>query len=303
MYKKGNIIHFSLSMPQNYYKYKVENLISIDSIVTLHNFDLEKDFIAEPEKHDFYEFVFVKKGSIIAKQDDNEISLEQNQIIFHKPNIMHSIVATNDTAPSVLIVSFSSKSEEMHFFDNKVFDLTKGVIQILDIIFDLGSKTFDIDNTTPTTTKMHLKENAIIGGIQSIKNMLEFFLIELIKNESNREENIGLFLSGNNLIDNVIYYLKSNVYTRVDIEDISNRFGYSKSYIFKEFKRKTGNTIINYFTRLKIDEAKRLLKKKENNISQVSNLLAFDNPNYFSKVFNKIAKMTPSQYKAKYNII
>ena len=290
-------------MQQNYYKYKVENLISIDSIVTLHNFNLDNNFIAEPEKHDFHEFVYVKKGELLAVQDENIIELKQDDIIFHKPNVMHSVMAHNNTSPSILIISFSTKSDEMKFFDNRVFKLNRDLVQILNIIFDLGGKTFDIDNTTPATTKMHLKENAIIGGIQSIKNMLEFFLIELIKKEKSTNENIGIFLSGDSLIDNVIYYLKNNVNKRIDIDNICQTFGYSKSYLFKEFKRKTGQTIIDYYTHLKIDEAKRLLRKKRMNISQVSSMLSFDNPNYFSKVFKKVTKMSPSQYKERFNII
>lgn len=290
-------------MTQNYYKYKVENLISIDSIVTMHNFHLDKGFIAVPEKHDFYEFVFVKQGLLLAIQEKEEIELGQNEILFHKPNIMHTVASYKNTSPSILIISFSSKSEEMKFFDNRKFTLSKDLLQILNIIFDLGEKTFDIDNSTPATKKMDLKDNAIVGGIQSIKNMLEFFLIEIIKKETSTNENIGLFLSGDNLIDNVIYYLRNNIYSRIEISDICVKFGYSKSHIFKEFKHKTGQTIIDYFTQLKIDEAKRLLRKKENNISQVSSQLAFDNPNYFSKVFKKITGLSPSEYKEKCSIV
>ncbi len=290
-------------MTQNYYKYKVENLISIDSIVTMHNFHLDKGFIAVPEKHDFYEFVFVKQGSLLAIQEKEEIELGQNEMLFHKPNIMHTVASYKNTSPSILIISFSSKSEEMKFFDNRKFTLSKDLLQILNIIFDLGEKTFDIDNSTPATKKMDLKDNAIVGGIQSIKNMLEFFLIEIIKKETSTNENIGLFLSGDNLIDNVIYYLRNNIYSRIEVSDICVKFGYSKSHIFKEFKHKTGQTIIDYFTQLKIDEAKRLLRKKENNISQVSSQLAFDNPNYFSKVFKKITGVSPSKYKEKCSIV
>lgn len=290
-------------MEQNYYKYKVENIISIDSIVTLHNFSFDSNFVSDKESHDFYEFVFCKKGSLIIHQGDNSTELNQNEIIFHKPNVIHYISSNKNSKPSILIVSFSSKSEEMHFFDNKKFLLSNDLIQIINIIFDLGAKTFDIDSTTPATKKMSLKENAIIGGIQSIKNMVEFFLLEIIKKERSSNEKIGLFLSGDNLIDNIIYYLKNNIHSNVSIANICEYFGYSKSFIFKEFKKKTGRTIINYFIELKIEEAKILLRKKENNISQVSSLLAFDNPNYFSKVFKKITGISPVEYKSKYNLI
>ena len=289
-------------MQQNYYKYKVENLISIDSIVTMHNFSLEKGFVSIPEKHDFYEFAFVTKGVLLAIQDGNEVEVKQDEIIFHKPNTLHVVAAHKNTSPSILIVSFSSKSEEMRFFDNKKFTLSKDIIQILNIIFDLGNKTFDIDNTTPATKKMKLKDNAVLGGIQSIKNILEFFLIEIIKKERASNENFSLFFSGSDLIDNIIYYLKNNIYSKIEISDLCKRFGYSKSHIFKVFKRKTGQTIIDCFTHLKIEEAKKLLRKKENNISQVSSMLSFDNPNYFSKVFKKIIKMSPSDYRERHNI-
>ena len=63
-----------------------------------------------------------------------------------------------------------------------------------------------------------------------------------------------------------------------------------------------GQTIIDYFTHLKIDEAKKLLRKRENNISQVSSILSFDNPNYFSKVFKKVTMMSPSKYRERHNI-
>ena len=290
-------------MEQNYYKYRVENIISIDSIITMHNFNFDQHFSSKSESHDFYEFVFVRSGSLNVYQENEKIELEQNEIVFHKPNIAHHIAANKNTNPSILIVSFSSKSQEMHFFDNKKFRLTNNLIQILNIIFDLGAKTFDIDSTTPDTKKMTLKENAIIGGIQSIKNMVEFFLIEIIKKEKTSNEKIGLFLSGDGLIDNMIHYLKNNIYSKVTISNLCNYFGYSKSFIFREFKKKTGNTIINYFNELKIEEAKILLRKKDNNISQISSLLSFDNPNYFSKVFKKITGISPLKYQSKYNML
>lgn len=290
-------------MEQNYYKYKVENIISIDSIITMHNFNFDKHFSSKEESHDFYEFIFVKKGSLIVYQGDEKVELEQNEIIFHKPNVPHRISSNRNSNPSILIVSFSSKSQEMHFFDNRKFHLTNDLIQILNIVFDLGAKTFDIDSTTPDTKKMSLKENAIMGGIQSIKNMVEFFLIEIIKKEKSSNEKIGLFLSGDNLIDNIICYLKNNIYSNITIATLSKYFGYSKSFIFKEFKKKTNTTIINYFNELKIEEAKSLLRKGEHNITEISTLLAFDNPNYFSKVFKKFVGISPLKYQSKYNIL
>ena len=47
----------------------------------------------------------------------------------------------------------------------------------------------------------------------------------------------------------------------------------------------------------KIKEAKKLIREEQYNITQISYMLAFDNPHYFSRVFKRITNMTPTQYK------
>ena len=51
-----------------------------------------------------------------------------------------------------------------------------------------------------------------------------------------------------------------------------------------------------YFTELKIERAKKLLRE-DMNIAQIAEYLSFDTPNYFSKTFRKITGVTPLQYK------
>ena len=55
--------------------------------------------------------------------------------------------------------------------------------------------------------------------------------------------------------------------------------------------------MMQYFIRLKIEKAKKLLRENEISVTQISETLAFDTPNYFSKTFKKITGYTPLQYK------
>ena len=54
---------------------------------------------------------------------------------------------------------------------------------------------------------------------------------------------------------------------------------------------------MSYFTRLKIDHAKRLLRETPMPIGEISDLLSFDDANYFSKTFKKLTGYTPSTYR------
>ena len=62
------------------------------------------------------------------------------------------------------------------------------------------------------------------------------------------------------------------------------------------FKKNMGYSIMQYYTVLKIQEAKKLLRE---NVSPtaVSNQLHFESPTYFTKVFKKHTNMTPSAYR------
>ena len=45
------------------------------------------------------------------------------------------------------------------------------------------------------------------------------------------------------------------------------------------------------------EQAKRLIREGPCNMAQISDLLHFDNPQYFSKCFKAFTNMTPSEYK------
>lgn len=282
-------------MRLKYYHYKVKDLIKIKNIVTMHHFKLDKNFKSLNESHDFYEFVFCKRGSLQVKQDSKETLLNENEIIFHAPNVTHGIKADGISPVEIYIISFDSKSEQMSYFNNKKLKVPHKLITFLNMIFDVGSKTFDIDNTTPNTLKMELKYDAELGGIQSITNLLEFFLIELIKDQN--EDELSFFINSNELVDSILEYLKNNIENQISIDEIANKFSYSKSYIFKEFKKVTKETIMSYYIKLKINAAKEYLRKTDKSINEIAAILKFSDTNYFIKVFKKITKTTPKKYR------
>ena len=54
---------------------------------------------------------------------------------------------------------------------------------------------------------------------------------------------------------------------------------------------------MDYFTNLKIENAKKLIRETDKSVKELSELLSFDTPNYFGKIFKKYTSYTPMQYK------
>ena len=286
---------------KTYYKHKIENLVNVNKIITIHYFEFGKNFKSQGETHDFWELVYADKGDIFCTADGKEFLLKQGEIFFHKPDQYHTLSANGITAPNVFIISFECKNAAMRFFEDKKITLDKSYLKFVYLLIEEGKSTFNLRHTNPDTKKMELLKKPSLGGQQLIKNYLEILLINLLRSEAEKEnpETVFLFKEefDSRIAKTVIRFLKSKVYEEVSIADICEQLSYNKSYIFKLFKKETGATIMQYFTQLKIEKAKQLLREGNMNVTQISDALAFDTPNYFTKTFKRITSLTPMQYK------
>jgi len=133
------------------------------------------------------------------------------------------------------------------------------------------------------------------------ENYLEIFLIDVMRSMTETESGNKTFLKDRAFdkkpVANVVKVLSENVFLPLSIDQICKKTNYSRSYLFREFKAETGKSIIQYFIDLKIEKAKELLRENDLSIKEISEKLAFDTPNYFSKTFKKVTGYTPSTYR------
>ena len=286
---------------KKYFRHKIQNLIAVDKIVTVHYFEFNKNFRGDVESHDFWELVFAAKEDILCTANGEEIRLAQGEILFHKPNESHSLAANGSKAPNVVILSFECKSEAIRFFEGKRVRADRNFIKLLYTILEEAKKTFSISFSDPKLEKMDLLSAPTLGGQQLIKNYLEILLINIMRALTETARGNKIFLQreelGNKLVKDVIRILERNVCRMLTVDNICVETGYSRSYIFKEFRSATGKSVMEYFIALKIEEAKRHLREDDMTVKEIAEHLAFDTPNYFSKTFKRHTGWTPSTYK------
>lgn len=286
---------------KKYFKHKLKNLINIDKIVTIHYFEFAKDFQSIGESHDFWEFVYAEKESLLCNADGKQIVLNEGEILFHKPNEFHALSANGKAAPNVFILSFECKSDAIRFFENKKIPLDTGLAKFIYCILEEGKKTFDIPYSDPNLKKMPLLVRPTLGGEQLIKDYLEIFLINLLRQQTETEKGNSIFLANKELsrkpVREIVTLLENSLYTNLTIEDICRKTAYGRAYLSRIFKEQTGKTIMEYYQHLKIERAKQLLRENELSVKEIAETLAFNEPNYFTKTFKRITGLTPTVYK------
>lgn len=80
-------------------------------------------------------------------------------------------------------------------------------------------------------------------------------------------------------------------------KEIAERAGISVYYLIHQFKKNTGTTITEYKNSLKITYAKKLLLTSDKSITEIAQECGFGSSSYFTKVFTRSEKTTPSEYR------
>lgn len=95
----------------------------------------------------------------------------------------------------------------------------------------------------------------------------------------------------------IIAYLEKNYAQNVSLKDISEFCHYSESYISHMFKERSGFSISNFVSNLRINKAKELLADTDIPIIEIAHCTGFNDSNYFSNVFKSNSGVTPREYR------
>ena len=90
--------------------------------------------------------------------------------------------------------------------------------------------------------------------------------------------------------------LGSKIYDKFRLEDLRDELHYGTTQLCTFFRKKTGMTIYQTYLKLKIDEAKKLIRKGFS-FSEIADKLCFDSVSTFTFVFKKHVGMTPNEYR------
>ena len=285
---------------------QLENSISVDELFTVHYFEYMSDFSFAGESHDFWEFVYVDKGEVNVTADSIRTTLKKGDIIFHKPNEFHTVQATGTIAPNLAVISFSSSSPAISFFEDKILRIDELERNLLADIIIEARNCFESPLDDPYLTHMVKKTPDIFGSEQMLRILLEHFLIHIVRRQSNPiilKKKLPLqplkttkSRSDSEVFNRVIDYLEANLSEHISLELICRDNLIGRSQLQKLFQEKTGNGVIEYFSKMKIDAAKQLIRTGHMNFTQISQELGYSSIHYFSRQFKKLTGMTPSEY-------
>ena len=287
-------------MQKTFYMYKINGLLNISEIVTIHYQKLTKTYSYPSESHDFWEIIYCDKNELLVVAGGETHTLKKGEIIFIAPNVEHSVRSNGLADPNIFIVSFVCRSKSMGYFRDKIFTVPEELRYLLASIMTEAKNTFVIPDFNPNLNRLALRPDPSIGGAQIIKNNLEELFVKLIRVETAKPSSQTVFISkvedSDALEDEIMRILERSVYGTITLDEISGELHYGKTSLCQVFRKRTGKTIIGYYLELKIEESKRLIRE-DKTFSEIADLLGFDSLPHFTKTFKRLTTMTPREFK------
>ena len=276
--------------------------IEITSVSTIHYFEFDDNFIDNPEQHEQWELVYVDRGECEIIADTNTFKLAQGDMYFHKPYEKHMLKTIKGIAPNIFIITFCSASEAMRYFEGRKLSASMSTKQHIAAIIHEASCTYDLPFNNPKMESLKLREpESLWAGGQSILIRLELMLIEIVRENHYYVSSAKRFFPKEIIEDEfvlkIIAFMEKRLYGKFTMDELSAELSFGKTYISRCFTKACGYSVIDYFTKMKVTEAKKLIREGKHNFFEISEMLMFTNSHYFSTIFRKHTGMTPTQYK------
>ena len=130
------------------------------------------------------------------------------------------------------------------------------------------------------------------------EEMLALFLRQLFTQmHRSRLEVTSLEYRYSEEMEETIHYFNEAFSQEISIEEYARSRHMSVCWFIRSFKRYMGMTPLQYITSIRINKAKELLKVTAYTVQEIGNIVGYDNPLYFSRIFRKNTGCSPSQYR------
>lgn len=282
----------------------LEDSITINSIISVHYFQYMSDFSFPGESHDFWELVCVDRGEIDAVAGHRRLTLKKGNILFHKPNEFHNVLTNGRVSPSLVVIGFQCHSPAMKAFEDQVLSVQDTEKELLAQVIVEARNTFEGRLDDPYQEQLvFFKEPLAFGSAQMISHYLEQLVIHLYRRYFSYSLPVrsSRFLTavdggGNDTYNRIVRYMEEHIDQHMTIDRICRDNLVGRSQLQKLFRDAKNCGVIEFFSMMKIDTAKQMIRDNQLNFTQIADRLGYNSIHYFSRQFKQITSMTPSEY-------
>lgn len=298
--RKSELFTNMKSKPENIPVYSLHNFSvsgKESQLFQVEVFDANRHFsVKYPHRHDFYEVLYLSKGSGFHVIDGNKYDIQPPCIFFMSPGQAHKIEFSNDIEGFIFIFtaefyllnsSNQNRLIEFPFFftiqqDNPPLLLQKkDDISFLESLFKKG-----IDEIQKETYSIEL--------LRSVLDLILTTSGSLYKTDENKLKG-----KGHILVKKFFQLVEENYQANLSVAQYADAMALTPNHLTQTVSQLTGKTSSQIIKSKQILEIKRLLVHTNLSVTEIAHRLNFADQSYFARFFKREVGISPLQYRVK----
>ena len=254
--------------------------VPLDRVCTVFYQESRDSFYFKGEQHEAYELVYMDRGQMHNVLSGRDILLSGQELMLFDRNLWHT--QYSDCAVGFLTVTFTLQSQILSpLCGRKLLPSAQGQAYLGQIMQEQRS------------------QDTFSG--QRIALLLQLLLIDLLRIGARAEKGNPPALpqtvqAENETIDRAVRYIARHIHTNVTLQELSAAVHVSVPYLCRVFTSHLGMPPGQYISRIRLEECKAALRRRECSIGEVARRFGFSSAQQFSRQFRRILGMTPSEY-------
>lgn len=102
---------------------------------------------------------------------------------------------------------------------------------------------------------------------------------------------------GEQLVRAAKAYITAHSTEKFSLQAVADALYVNKCYLLRQFRARTGGTLLGYHNRVRCEQAKQMLADTAFSITEVGEAVGFVSSSHFAHVFKKTVGVTPTEYR------
>ncbi|SEO05115.1 response regulator [Paenibacillus sp. OV219] len=238
--------------------------------------------------------VFKKQSGVLGYDEVARFFTEQSVVTDEAKNVILSYLSQADSAS--LIAHVQSILEDMALKAQTNSPLIhNSCIEIMLIVNKFAHHSADetgIGTSAEERNSFTIKQLMQLESIDEIMQFMEHYItVSMEKLGKVRKKTTG------RIIDYAMKYITEHFCEEITLSKLSEVLFVHPVYISRLFKEELGENFVDYLKKVRIEKSKELLSNLSLKVYEVSEMIGYDSPKYFSKLFKEITGITPKEYQ------
>lgn len=257
--------------------------------------------------HDYIELGYVARGTFKQRICDKDVTFYEGQFCLIDKNCIHQdylisqdglvlFFGIDNNMFDEILKEITSADKIKTFLETALMKQKEVQQYILFSPLENSNDTIQTEMEDSLSQLLHELYHRNTGSVYICKGLL-LRIFKLLSTQ------YGLSISKEShhsmtwmIFEEVCSYIQAN-YQTIETHDLMDKFHFQKDYFNRLIKKYTGMTYSEYLQDIRLKKAEELLLTTDTNVTEIAELIGYQNKGYFYKIFTEKYGMTPAKYR------